>query len=87
VETITLRKHVGPDGILELLVPLNVQDADVQVTVSYPPKTTDDGDTHRAKEGKAGWPEGYFNRTYGSLAHDPLDREFECEFEVRDEIE
>jgi hypothetical protein len=84
METITLHKHVGPDGILELRVPLNVQDAAVQVTVSYPPMTTDDGDTPRAREGKASWPEGYFSRTYGSLAHDPLDREFEGEQEQHD---
>ncbi|MEP7293687.1 MAG: hypothetical protein ABI835_18005 [Chloroflexota bacterium] len=34
-----------------------------------------------------GWPPGFFERTAGSLAHDPIERPPQGEYEVRDEIE
>lgn len=34
-----------------------------------------------------GWPPGFFERTYGSLADDPIERPPQGDFEVRDEIE
>ena len=87
METITLNKHVGSDGILDLRVPVNVQDADVQVTVSYSPKTSTNVELHYVTSSEARWPEGYFDRTYGSLAHAPLERDFEGEFDTRDDLE
>lgn len=34
-----------------------------------------------------GWPHGFFERTAGSLAHDPIERPPQGEYEARDEIE
>lgn len=34
-----------------------------------------------------GWPPGFFERTYGSLADDPIERPPQGEYEERDEIE
>ncbi len=34
-----------------------------------------------------GWPPGFFERTYGSLTDDPIERPPQGEFEERDEIE
>jgi hypothetical protein len=34
-----------------------------------------------------GWPPGFFERTYGSLADDPIERPPQGDYEVRDEIE
>ena len=34
-----------------------------------------------------GWPPGFFERTYGSLADDPMERPPQGDYEVRDEIE
>jgi hypothetical protein len=33
-----------------------------------------------------GWPPGFFERTYGSLANDPIERPSQGEFEERDPI-
>jgi hypothetical protein len=33
------------------------------------------------------WPPGFFDRTAGSLAHDPIERPPQGDYEVRDEIE
>ena len=34
-----------------------------------------------------GWPPGFFERTYGSLADDPIERPPQGDYEVRDVIE
>lgn len=34
-----------------------------------------------------GWPPGYFDRTYGALADDPLTRAEQGEFEVRETVQ
>jgi hypothetical protein len=88
METITLQKHVGADGILDLHVPLSVRDADVQVTVTYPStRTALKKETDFSSTTGSQWPEGFFERTYGSLANEPLEREPEGDFEIRDAIE
>jgi hypothetical protein len=35
---------------------------------------------------KNGWPDGFFEQTYGVFADDPIERGPQGEFEVRDEI-
>lgn len=60
MQTIKFDTRVGHDGILKLEVPLEVTDADLEVLVVV----------HRKE--KRGWPKGYFERTAGSLADDPL---------------
>lgn len=62
MQTIKLDTRVGRDGILKLELPLDVSDMDVEVLVVV-----------QRKE-KRGWPPGYFERTAGSLADDPLQR-------------
>ncbi|MBK8024225.1 MAG: hypothetical protein IPK19_23015 [Chloroflexi bacterium] len=62
MQTIKLDTRVGHDGILKLEVPLDVTDADLEVLVVV----------HRKE--KRGWPPGYFDRTAGSLADDPMER-------------
>jgi hypothetical protein len=37
MHSVTLRSHVGPDGILNLQVPSGVRDAEVEVTVTVTP--------------------------------------------------
>jgi hypothetical protein len=43
---------------------------------------------HLAQSPEArGWPPGFFERTYGSLADDPMERPSQGDYEIRDEIE
>ncbi len=39
MQTITLRSHVGSDGILHLEVPVGLTDAELEVTVTIQPVT------------------------------------------------
>lgn len=74
MQTIKLDTRVGQDGILKLELPLEVSDADLEVLVVV-----------QRKE-KRGWPPGYFERTAGSLADDPIERPPQGEFEERDTL-
>ncbi len=80
MEAIKVKTHVGSDGILKLEVPVAVSDREVEVIVVLQPLETEAVDA-------LGWPIGYFEETYGSLADDPIERGPQGEHEVRDEIE
>lgn len=74
MQTIKFDTRVGHDGILKLEVPLEVTDADLEVLIVV------------HKKEKRGWPEGYFERTAGSLADDPLERPAQGSYEERDAL-
>lgn len=49
-----------------------------------------DGERFRLEEGEwvhDSWPVGFFRETYGSLAHDPIERPEELPFEEREPVE
>ena len=74
MQTIKLDTRVGEDGILKLELPLDVSDTDLEVLIVI-----------QRKE-KRGWPPGYFERTAGSLADDPMERPSQGEYEERDAL-
>ncbi|MBL8153163.1 MAG: hypothetical protein JNM70_03180 [Anaerolineae bacterium] len=74
MQTIKLDTRVGQDGILKLELSLEVTDADLEVLVVV-----------QRKE-KRGWPPGYFERTAGSLADDPIERPPQGVYEERDTL-
>lgn len=80
METIKVKTHVGSDGVLKLEVPVGMSDRDLEVLVVVQPLETEAAD-------ELGWPIGYFEETYGSLADDPIERGPQGEHEIRDEIE
>ena len=67
MESIKLKAHVGDDGMLKLEIPVGVSNRDLEVVIVFQPLETGPVDA-------LGWPIGYFERTYGSLAHDPIER-------------
>lgn len=74
MQTIKFDTHIGHDGVLKLELPLEVSNTDIEVLVVVHPKS------------KPAWPPGYFERTAGSLADDPIDRPVQGNFETRDEL-
>ncbi|MBO3460354.1 hypothetical protein G7B40_018265 [Aetokthonos hydrillicola Thurmond2011] len=69
MQSVTLNYHVGDDGILHLDVPVGLQNADVEVTVTVQPanRTMEE----EVLQGK-GWPPGFFEETFGSCKDDPI---------------
>lgn len=79
--TYKLRAHSDADGTVTLHVPIGTPDHEVEVVVVVAslPDQIDPTD-------ERGWPIGYFEETYGSMADDPMERGNQGESEVRDEL-
>lgn len=78
MQIITLRLHIGEDGILHLDIPVEVDDAEVEVTVTVQPVDS-------TLEGR-GWPPGFFEETFGCLKDDPLVIDSEGVLEEQDSL-
>ena len=79
MQSITLRSHVGTDGILHLQLPVELKNTDLEVTVTLravAPKLD------RNLGVDLGWPEGFFERTFGSIPD--LEREPQGELQERE---
>jgi hypothetical protein len=81
MHSVTLRSHVGPDGILNLQVPSGIRDADVEVMVIMQPLVTDSVKTPANSE----WPPGFFEQTFGSIPD--LERPPQGELPEREPLE
>ncbi len=79
MDSIKLRSHVGPDGILKLEVPVGITDSDLDVIVSVVP--VGNGDSAKTPE-ELGWPPNFFEETAGSMPDFP-DVDSEGDFETR----
>lgn len=80
MQTITLKARPDADGILRLEIPMSIQDQDIEIVLvinPLPKQPLDD----------MGYPIGYFDETYGSLADDPIERNQPLHPDARDEIE
>lgn len=82
MQSITLRSHVGTDGILHLDVPVGLHDTDLEVTVTLKAVTPKMDKTPE----ELGWPPGFFERTAGAWQGEPLIRGAQGEYEKRDNL-
>lgn len=83
MQSITLRSHVGSDGILQLQVPVGLTNVDLEVMVIVQPLVAGQAKT----PSELGWPPGFFERTFGSLRSEPLEREPQGELQEREPLE
>lgn len=79
METITLHSRVGADGLLKLQVPVKLTNTDLEVVLIVQPVAS--------AGSELGWPPGFFEQTYGSFRDQPLVREAQGEYEIRDELD
>lgn len=82
MQSVTIRSHVGSDGVLNLRIPVELKDVDVEVIVTMKPLETSDLETIAQANG---WPPGFFEKTFGSLQDFP-DIEPEGDYETREEF-
>lgn len=80
MEALKFRARIGKDGILQLVMPDELRDQEVEAVVVL--RMLED-----RKTDALGWPIGFFERTYGAFADEPLERGDQGEHEIRDEIE
>ncbi|HEX8682818.1 MAG TPA: hypothetical protein VF707_10925 [Ardenticatenaceae bacterium] len=80
MQSITLKTHVGSDGILKLEVPVGLTDVNLEVVVTLQALNAS---PDRESSDDSSWPPDFFERTFGILANEPLEREAQGENEVR----
>lgn len=80
METFKLKSHIGRDGLLRLEVPtgLSAREVEVLLVIESPSDISVDSN---------GWPVGFFERTYGSLSNDPIERPAQLPLEERNPVE
>ncbi len=86
METFLLKRRTGKDGMLTIPIPDALRDKELEVLVVLQPITAPD-ETEIEKTDERGWPIGFFEETYGSLADDPIERLPQGNLEVREVIE
>ena len=98
MQSLKAQAHIGDDGILKLELPVDVVNTDVELVIVMQSVTRSVPDAFDKKTAQAffeqsreearknGWPDGFFEKFYGALADDPIERGPQGEFEVRDEI-
>jgi hypothetical protein len=80
---IQIKTRVKPDGVLDLHIPTEWADSEVDVKLSIQPL----GAGHESSGSeRTEWPADFFERTFGSLKDSPLEREPQGEYEVREGI-
>jgi hypothetical protein len=80
MRTITLKTRTDQDGIVKLEIPTDLADREVEIVLVLQELQNEPLD-------EMGYPIGYFEDTYGSLADDPIERNQPLYPDVRDEIE
>ena len=81
--TIVAKGRVSRDGTLDLHVTTALPETDVDVLLVLEPLVSKDAQTPSSK---AGWPEGFFERTFGGLRDNPIACEPPPRFELRQEL-
>ncbi len=80
METLKMKVRIGEDGILKLEVPTGLSAGEIEVVLVMQEAEA------QAVDAK-GWPIGFFERTYGALADDLIERPPQLPLEDRDPIE
>jgi hypothetical protein len=71
MQTVRVSEKSGDDGVLRLQIPVGNPEAEYEAVVVLHPRSGEDSRT--VAEG-LGWPDGYFETTYGSIDDDTFVR-------------
>lgn len=81
MQSITVRSHVGADGILHLELPVTATEQELEVTVLYQPVQID---SQPQSPEALGYSPNFFEETAGAWQGEPLVRGGQEEYETRD---
>lgn len=79
-QNISIRSHVGSDGILHLEIPVEMKDTDIVVTMKVRSLAVSSEVTPLEK---LGWSPGFFEETFGTWEGQPLIRASQGEITER----
>ncbi|MGO9271124.1 MAG: hypothetical protein ACLQOO_12855 [Terriglobia bacterium] len=78
----SVKARVKPDGSLQVAIPTGLPETDVDVLVVVRPLSAGGEETPAV----GSWPAGFFERTFGCLADDPLVRRPQLPQEAREKL-
>lgn len=83
MKTISFTTHIGEDGTLQISLPPELKNTDLEVTlVCQPLSPTEKKETTPAKQ----WQEGFFEEVIGGWEGEPLVREKQPDYEEREQL-
>lgn len=71
MQTIQVREKAGKDGTLRLHIPLGKPEAEYEIVLVVQAK---EAPSQATTPEERGWPPGYFENTFGSIADDTFER-------------
>ena len=83
MQTISLKTHVGEDGILQISLPDNIKNTDLDVTLVYQPILSSESQKNNFSKG---WKKGFFEEVIGSWEGEVLVREKQPNYQEREEL-
>jgi hypothetical protein len=84
MKTIEMTQQVGSDKLLRLTIPVENANQRYRMVIVIAPETEEMPQT---KYDENGWPEGFFERTFGSIQDDSFFRHPQGEYPQRLEFE
>lgn len=88
MESITLRSHVGEDGILQVSVPDQLRNQDLEIMIIFQPidhpESRNDAAVLDSTELR-GWNPGFFETVVGSWEGEALERPAQLPFEMTED--
>jgi hypothetical protein len=79
MNTIAIKSHIGADGMLQLSIPTNMADSDVEILVVLQPLKPNINSIKN-------WPEEFVQKTFGCLKDDPIERDNQGDFPLREDL-
>ncbi|MEH2055908.1 MAG: hypothetical protein V7K97_07015 [Nostoc sp.] len=86
MESIKIRTHIGDDGILQIQLPPEIANQELDVVIVFQPVIPEP--SHRAKTPQElGYSHRFLENVIGSWEGEPLERPEQLSFENREEIQ
>lgn len=83
MNTITFKTYVGEDSIIQVSLPPNIKNTDLEITVIYQPINSSE---LRENKTSKGWGGNFFEEVIGGWEGEPLKREKQPDYEEREEL-
>ncbi len=74
MRVIQMSVKAGSDGVLHLDIPVGAAGGEFEVAVVVHPRPSANGEGRKPTPEELGWPPGYFEKTYGSIADEAFKR-------------
>lgn len=84
MQTISFKTHVGKDGILQISLPTNMKNTDLEITLVYQPilSSLETKENNLSK----GWQKGFFEEVIGSWEGEELVRDKQPDYQEREQL-